>query len=59
MIIIFFVALIFVGPEKLPSMGRELGKFVRSLNSTLNEFKEEIGNEKDSSTPLIEEKQDD
>ena len=58
MMIIFFVALIFVGPEKLPSMAKDVGKFFKTLNSTINDLKSEI-NKEDEEIPLIENKKDD
>ena len=45
MIIIFAVALIVVGPDKLPELARSLAKGILDLKQTLNEMKGEFTNE--------------
>ena len=42
MIVIFAVALIVVGPDKLPGMARSLAKGLMDLKKTLNQVKEEL-----------------
>ena len=42
MIVIFAVALIVVGPDKLPGMARSLAKSLLDLKKTLNQVKEEL-----------------
>ena len=45
MIVIFAVALIVVGPDKLPELARSLAKGILALKQTLNEMKGEFTNE--------------
>lgn len=45
MIVIFAVALIVVGPDKLPELARSLAKGILDLKQTLNEMKGEFTNE--------------
>ena len=42
LIVIFLVALLVLGPKKLPELGRTLGKFVREMKKALGEFKDQI-----------------
>lgn len=52
MLFVALMALIFLGPEKLPELGQKLGKFLRSINqarSDLNQtIKKDLNNEDDS-----------
>lgn len=41
-IVIFFAALIFMGPEKMPKLAKDIGKFLRNINSTVSDLKKEI-----------------
>lgn len=34
LILVLFIALIFVGPEKLPEIGRTIGKFKKNVNES-------------------------
>lgn len=45
MIVIFAVALIVVGPDKLPGLARSLAKGVMEMKKTLNQLKESINEE--------------
>lgn len=40
--IIFVIALVVFGPQKLPEMGRSLGKAIREFKSAGDEIKDEI-----------------
>ena len=40
LILVGIVALIFLGPRKLPEMARKMGKMMNEFRSTTNEFKE-------------------
>ena len=40
--IILVIALVIFGPQKLPEMGRSLGKAIREFRSAGNEIKDEI-----------------
>jgi len=55
LIVIFFIALIFFGPRKLPDLGRSLGKslaeFKRASNELRSTLDEEIQAEERKSTP--------
>lgn len=42
LIVIFLVALVVLGPKKLPELGKTLGKVVREMKKALHEFKNEI-----------------
>ena len=48
---ILFIALIFFGPNKLPEIGKTLGKTIKSFKDSMNKIsdgvKEEIGQIKD------------
>ncbi len=45
MIVIFAVALIVVGPDKLPGLARSLAKGVMEMKKTLNQLKESLNEE--------------
>lgn len=45
MIVIFAVALIVIGPEKLPGLARTLAKSMMEMKKTLNQFKESLTEE--------------
>ncbi|MBF0472609.1 MAG: twin-arginine translocase TatA/TatE family subunit [Nitrospirae bacterium] len=40
--VIFLVALVVLGPKKLPELGRTLGKVVREMKKALHEFKDQV-----------------
>ncbi len=42
LIVIFAVALIVVGPEKLPELAKSLAKMINELKSTVNQVKDEL-----------------
>jgi Tat protein translocase TatB subunit len=42
MIFIFLLALVVVGPKKLPELGRQLGKFLAEFKRASNEFKHQL-----------------
>ena len=48
MIVIFAVALIVVGPDKLPELARSLAKGLMEMKRTLNEVKENLSKEGDT-----------
>jgi sec-independent protein translocase protein TatB len=45
MIFIFLLALIILGPKKLPEMAREIGKFMAEFKRASNDFKYQLQNE--------------
>jgi Tat protein translocase TatB subunit len=42
MIFIFLLALVVVGPKKLPELGRQLGKFLAEFKRASNEFRSQL-----------------
>jgi len=42
LIVIFIVALLVLGPKRLPEVARTLGKFYREIKSTIDEVKEVV-----------------
>ena len=55
LIVIFIVALVVLGPEKLQEFAKSLGKFISNVNNFSENIKEEINV---SLTPQIENKQE-
>ena len=45
LVIIFFVALVAIGPEKLPKVAKVLGKLTRRAQNYIGKLKEEIERE--------------
>jgi len=45
MIFIFLLALVLVGPKKLPELGRQLGKFLAEFKRASNEFRSQLESE--------------
>jgi Tat protein translocase TatB subunit len=42
LVIVLVLAVIFIGPERLPKMANALGKFVRQFQRSVEEIKEDI-----------------
>ena len=58
--VILVLALLIFGPKKLPELGKQLGKTLKSLKKASNEFQNEIDqvmNEEDESPKSIESNQ--
>ena len=58
--VILILALLIFGPKKLPELGKQLGKTLKSLKKASNELQNEIDqvmNEKDESPKSIESNQ--
>ena len=58
--VILILALLIFGPKKLPELGKQLGKTLKSLKKASNEFQNEIDqviNEEDESPKSIESNQ--
>ena len=58
--LILILALLIFGPKKLPELGKQLGKTLKSLKKASNEFQNEIDqvmNEEDESPKSIESNQ--
>ena len=60
--VILILALLIFGPKKLPELGKQLGKTLKSLKKASNEFQNEIDQvmneeDKDESPKSIESKQ--
>jgi len=52
--VILILALLIFGPKKLPELGKQLGKTLKSLKKASNEFQNEIDqvmNEEDNESP--------
>ena len=47
LIIVALIALVVLGPRRLPQMAREVGHFVREARSSIEEFREELDSEED------------
>ncbi|NPA58046.1 MAG: twin-arginine translocase subunit TatB [Aquificae bacterium] len=45
LIVIFIVALLVLGPKRLPEVARTLGKFYREIKSTIDEVKDVVAEE--------------
>jgi len=45
MILIFLLALVVVGPKKLPELARQLGKYMAEFKRASNEFKRQLEDE--------------
>ncbi|SNZ06738.1 sec-independent protein translocase protein TatB [Persephonella hydrogeniphila] len=56
LIVIFIVALLVLGPKRLPEVAKTLGKFYREIKSTVDEVKEVVIEEPKPHTPPVEEK---
>ena len=57
LILIFIVALLVLGPKRLPEVAKTLGRFYRDIKSTVDEVKEVIVEEPTKPhTPPVEEK---
>ena len=58
--VILILALLIFGPKKLPELGKQLGKTLKSLKKASNEFQNQIDqvmNEEDESNKSIESNQ--
>ena len=58
--VILILALLIFGPKKLPELGKQIGKTLKSLKKASNEFQNEIDqvmNEEDESPKSIESNQ--
>ncbi len=58
--VILILALLIFGPKKLPELGKQLGKTLKSLKKASNEFQNQIDqvmNEEDESPKSIESNQ--
>ncbi len=42
LLVVMVLALIFIGPEKLPGFATSIGKFVRQLKNTVDEIKTDL-----------------
>ena len=55
--VILVLALIIFGPKKLPELGKQLGKRLKSLKTASNEFQNEIENVMNETDNNISEKE--
>lgn len=44
--VVLALALIFIGPEKLPEIATSLGKFVRQIRMSIDEIKDDLKGDK-------------
>jgi sec-independent protein translocase protein TatB len=51
MVIIGLIVLVIFGPSKLPSMARDLGRFVKEARRSVEEFKKDLVSEEDGQEP--------
>ena len=58
LIMIFIVALIVVGPKRLPELGRSLGKVIAELKKSFDGVKAQVTSEMEM-TPMAENRQSD
>jgi len=56
LVVIFVVALLVLGPKRLPEVAKTLGKFYREIKSTVDEVKSAVV--EDTTKDLTEEKKD-
>lgn len=45
LILVFILALIFIGPEKLPNLATSLGKAIRKFRSAIDDIKDNLKND--------------
>jgi Tat protein translocase TatB subunit len=45
LLVVLILALIFIGPEKLPGLAHSLGKVVRQVQKSVDDLKEDIKKE--------------
>jgi Tat protein translocase TatB subunit len=53
-LIIVFLALIVLGPGRLPQMARELGHFVSEARSSLDDFRDELSFEEEEEADEVQ-----
>ncbi len=53
LVVIFIIALIFIGPKKLPELAKGLGKGIREFQNAAKGFDDELQNSEDSRTKPI------
>jgi len=44
-VVVVIIAMVVLGPRRLPQMARELGRFLSEARHSIEEFKEELGSE--------------
>jgi sec-independent protein translocase protein TatB len=54
LLIIVFLALIVLGPGRLPQMARELGHFVSEARSSLDDFRDELSFEEEEEADEVQ-----
>jgi len=59
MLVVFLVILVLFGPDKIPSIARELGQGVRKMKNAVEDIKTEIMKESDGSISDIKKEIDD
>ena len=59
LIIVALIALVVLGPRRLPQMARELGHFISEARGAVDEFRDEISAEEvDEDQPGVEESEE-
>ena len=58
MVIIGLIVLVIFGPKKLPSMARDVGRFVSAARGSVEEFKEDLASEKEDGQERLEGQQE-
>jgi len=58
LIVIFLVALLIVGPKRLPEMGRTIGKAMREFRKATDDFKQHLDFESDDDDGAFREEHD-
>jgi len=51
LVIVALIALVVLGPRRLPQMARDVGRFVREARGSLEEFREELDSEEVDEVP--------
>lgn len=54
LLIIVFLALIILGPRRLPQMARELGHFVSEARNSLDDFRDELSFEEEEEADEVQ-----
>lgn len=53
LIVIFLIALIFIGPKKLPELAKGLGKGIRDFQNAAKGFTDDLQNDQPSETKKV------
>lgn len=57
LLVIFLIALIFIGPKKLPELAKGLGKGIREFQNAAKGFGDQLQNDEEAKSPTATPKQ--